>query len=141
MNTGNAIKGKLCIYTSILWYTWLEQWQTLWVWTRVRHFYAKVRISIGAVWISFTNVSSRSEKKDLGLYLVSRPPLEPQHFFKGIRPKIQRKNLTFSFFKISLMKSRQNGFLRSHIKMSDKYGSFDTHIAIFYGILCLRVSV
>ena len=61
-------------------------------------------------------------------------PLEPQHFFKGIRPKIQRKNLTFSFFEILLMKSCQNGFLRSHIKMSDKQGSFDTHIAIFHGI-------
>ena len=116
---------------------WLAVSKFMPLYSRARHFYAKVRISIGAVWISFTNVSSRSEKKDLGLYLVSRPPLEPQHFFKGIRPKIQRKSLTFSFFEISLMKSCQNGFLRSHIKMSDKYGSFDTHIAIFHGIYVL----
>ena len=98
---------------------------------RARHFYAKVRNLIGAVWIIFTNVSSISEKKELGLYLLFRPPWSLCIFYKGICPKIQRKNLTFSFFEIFFKKSCQNGLLQSNIKMSDQYGSFDTHIAIF----------
>ena len=37
-------------------------------------------------------------------------------------------------FEILLIKSCRNEFLRSYMKMSDLYGFFDTHIAIFYGI-------
>ena len=47
--------------------------------------------SNGAVWISYTNVSSRSEKKELGVYLASRPPWCVSNFYKGIRPEIKGK--------------------------------------------------
>ena len=56
--------------------------------------------------------------------------------FKGVDSKIQRENGTFSFFEFLMQKSYQNCFLNHYINLSDRYSSFDTHITIFYDILC-----
>ena len=56
--------------------------------------------------------------------------------YKGVDSKIQRENGTFSFFEFSILKSFQNCFLNHCINLSERYGSFDTHIDIFYDILC-----
>ena len=97
---------------------------------RVGHFLKKVGNSSGAVWISFTYVSSSTKKKELNLYLIFRPRCQTREIFKGNALKIQRDIDIFSFSEFLLIISDQKWFLSRYIKMSDQAGSFDTHIVI-----------
>ena len=103
--------------------------------TRAGHFLTKVRNSSGAVWISFTFASSSTKKKELGLYLHSRPRGQTSEIYKGNVKKYKGQNVNFSFFAFLLIKLDQKQFSASYIRMFDQGGSFDTHIDIFCDIL------
>ena len=68
--------------------------------TRARHFLTKVKKSTGTVWISFTNTSSSTKKKKLGLYLISKPNRKKYH----ILPQNTKEKWHFQFFWFSYIK-------------------------------------
>ena len=86
----------------------------------------------------FTNVSSRSEKKELGQVsdLFLDPPGASAFLQRNFSQNTMEK-FNFIFFLIWLKKSCQNSFKQSNIKMYDQYGSFDIHFAIFYDIFVI----
>ena len=67
---------------------------------RAGHFLTKVKKSTGTVWISFTNTSSSTKKKELGLYLISKPNRKNCH----ILPQNTKEKWHFQFFWFSYIK-------------------------------------
>ena len=68
--------------------------------SRAGHFLTKVKKSTGTVWISFTNTSSSTKKKELGLYLISKPNRKNCH----ILPQNTKEKWHFQFFWSSYIK-------------------------------------
>ena len=67
---------------------------------RAGHFLTKVKKSTGTIWISFINTPSSTKKKELGLYLISRPNRKNCPFL----PQNTKEKRHFLFFWFSYSK-------------------------------------
>ena len=69
------------------------------------------------------------------------PSLIANSFYKGICSKIQRKSCFFSFLNFLPNFLSGEWFYCLWLNLSDRYGSFDTHIDLLYDVLCLMAYV